>query len=417
MTKSQKLTVRASEIRDRLNELQDLDTLTDEQRSELDSLTTEYRTVEAKRRAAIVTEADEAAAQEARFQATDGEGAELRSLGRRVRIGNYVHSAIEGRGVEGAEAEFNAALEIRRPHGFPLRLLASEIRNTTDADGQAGQSSWLDRLFATAAAMAVGISFESVSPGAETYPVMGKDATTPIAGAQRGRGEAAADANHAVTVTRLEPTRNAARTLFNSEDDFRLPGLESAIRRDLGMAVMDAIDKACFLDDDGANENTADITGLATATGVSAPTAITQANKVLFPGTVDAFNELVDGIHASSLDDLQVVAAVGAHRLWCRTLPVTNEATSLKAMLNAAGVTWMARGDIETDTADGDWAAFVGRSRGLAGAGVAAIWSEGQLIRDPYSSAASGQVALTLSYFWNLGFPRASNFGRIAFAA
>ena len=39
------------------------------------------------------------------------------------------------------------------------------------------------------------------------------------------------------------------------------------------------------------------------------------------------------------------------------------------------------------------------------------------LLRDPYKAAAKGEVALTLSYFWNLGLPRATNFARVKFVA
>ena len=52
---------------------------------------------------------------------------------------------------------------------------------------------------------------------------------------------------------------------------------------------------------------------------------------------------------------------------------------------------------------------------GLNGAGVAAVWEAGELIRDPYSGAAKGEVALTLCYLWDFGLPRTSNFQRIKF--
>ena len=63
MTNAQKLEVRASEIRQRLNEISGLegDKLTDEIRTESDTLQTEYRNTETRRRAAIVAEGDEAA--------------------------------------------------------------------------------------------------------------------------------------------------------------------------------------------------------------------------------------------------------------------------------------------------------------------------------------------------------------------
>ena len=74
MTTAQKLAIRLSEIRSKLNELSGAETLTDEQRGEIDSLTAEYQNKEAQHRAAIVTEADET---------TRGRG-RIRQCGRRA---------------------------------------------------------------------------------------------------------------------------------------------------------------------------------------------------------------------------------------------------------------------------------------------------------------------------------------------
>ena len=42
-------------------------------------------------------------------------------------------------------------------------------------------------------------------------------------------------------------------------------------------------------------------------------------------------------------------------------------------------------------------------------------WEAGELIRDPYSGAAKGEVALTLCYLWDFALPRESSFPRIKF--
>ena len=83
--------------------------------------------------------------------------------------------------------------------------------------------------------------------------------------------------------------------------------------------------------------------------------------------------------------------------------------------LRESGLSWTIRGEIEADTTNGKVGAPLGRGRGLQGAGIAAVWNSGVLIRDPYSDAAAGEVALTLSYFWNFGLPRPTNFARLKF--
>ena len=189
-------------------------------------------------------------------------------------------------------------------------------------------------------------------------------------------------------MTELKPTRNAATLKFSIEDAARIPGLESALTRDLRMALTEGIDRAIFIGDAGANEDPGDITGLRTA-GIT-ETTITQVNKVKGPETLTAFTGMVDGIHANMLSDLNVVAAVGAFRLWEAT--VFNTAAdnmTLAAFLRKAGLAWMARGSIEDNTVNNDFAAFVGRKRGIEGAAVAAVWEAGGA--DPRSIHRRGQ--------------------------
>ena len=79
------------------------------------------------------------------------------------------------------------------------------------------------------------------------------------------------------------------------------------------------------------------------------------------------------------------------------------------------GVDWTTRGGIDTNTANGDFGAYIGLGRGIEGAGIAAVWEQAQLIRDPYSGAKSGEVQLTLNYLWQLAFPRTGNFKRLKY--
>ena len=129
---------------------------------------------------------------------------------------------------------------------------------------------------------------------------------------------------------------------------------------------------------------------------------------------------MLDGIHATGLADLNIVTTVGAGRLWEKTvLSVTGETASVfrtqAQFLRDAGLSWSIRGSIEPNTANGDFGAFVGRRKGIDGAGVAALWDAGELIRDPYSDAAKGTVHMTMCWLWDFGLPRTSNFERLKF--
>ena len=417
MKKLRELKERQSKERGRMAELAVVDELTDETRAELDNIERGVPDLERQLRAAQISVEAEEAEQRTAAPTDDGDGEdrELQNLRSKVKLSGYVTAAVEQRSADGAEGEYNAARHIAG-NRFPLELLApAEHRATTDADTLTTPRRWLDRLFAGTAADALGITMESVPAGSASFPVT----TAGASAAQRQRStDAAADAAWTIGVTEMKPKRNAVRLLFSIEDAARIPGLETALNRDLRMALKEGVDRAIFLGDATATGNDADITGLQTA--AITETTVTQANKVKGPETLTAFTGLVDGIHANGLDDLRVVTSVGAWRLWENTIinlaTATNNQT-LAAFLRTAGMSWMSRGEIDTNTANGDFGAFIGRGRGIEGAGVAAVWEAGELIRDPYAGAAKGEIALTLCYLWDFALPRTSNFARIKFVA
>ena len=422
--KLRELRERQSKERGRVAELAIADALTDETRAELDTIETGTPDLERQIRAATTaveteeTEQRDAAATDNKegLDTEDRERLELRS---KARMGRYVQAAIEMRSVDGAEGELNAAVGIGA-NRFPLELLApperrvarTEDRETTAADIQTMPRTWLDRLFAESSAMRLGITMESVPAGSASFPVT----TAGASAAQRGKDQAAADTAWTVGVVEMKPKRNAATLKFSIEDTARIPGLESALTRDLRMALTEGVDRAIFIGDSGATPNAGDIVGLQGA-GIT-ETTLTQSNKIKGPETLAAFTAMIDGIHANTLGDLNVVSAVGAYRLWENTIINVTTATNnqtLAAFLRLAGLSWAARGSIEDATANGDFGAFIGRRMGIDGAGVAAVWDAGILTRDPYTDAAKGTVHLTMTWLWDFGLPRPDSFRRLKF--
>ena len=409
MLASTKLELRASEIKHRLIEIAGIEgELSDEVKAELPKLRTEAGDIELRFQAA--KESENVREVE---NADTSEGREYRELRSKVGLNRYIEAATEKRAVSGPELEFNQALKIGA-HKFPLEILSTiEERATTNVDTVTPPNRWLDRLFSVSAAARVGVTFESVAPGAKSYPIT----KTGASGAQRGRKEAAAVSPWTFGVTELKPTRNAVHAVFSREDDLRPPGLQDALTRDLRMALVDAVDLAVFEGDADANEDGADITGLQTATDV-VEEELTQAEKVKGNDVLGAFALMIDGKHATPGSDLRVVLSVGAQRLWMSTLANTGNAadTTISEFLTRAGIAFSARGGIDTATTAGKFGAFVGRARGIEGAGVAPTWSDGMLIVDPYSGAKTGEIQLTMNTFWNFGLPRPSNFARLKFA-
>lgn len=358
---------------------------------------------------------------ETRETTVDGEEAEIRKLRNAASFGNYLLASGARRGVTGAEAEYNAARGLGEI-GFPLEMLMGDTRQAEqrnslgDVDGGGSQSPWLARLFDQSAASRLGISFREVAEGTANYPIL----TGGSSPAQRGRTEAASAGTIAASVTELKPTRMTIHSVYSIEDAARIAGYADAIAMDMRNHLNAEVDKAVFLGNSGANENTADITGLNTATSVVEKT-ITQANKVKGPETLKEFIELVDGQHAVSPADLRVVLAEGAYHLWAQTLmpsPVTSGET-IGQFLNRGGINFTVKGGIETNSANNDWGGFVGRAQGLDGAGLVVMWSAGgsSLVTDVYTGAAKGEVSVTLNNLWNVGFVRATSFARIKFVS
>ena len=145
--------------------------------------------------------------------------------------------------------------------------------------------------------------------------------------------------------------------------------------------------------------------------------AIPQASKIKGPETLAAFVSLVDGQHAESNGALNVVASEGSHALWYSTVfNSTADNETLAGFLQKAGVTWTVKGGIDEATTANKWGAFVGLSRGMAGAAAAPVWSGAELIIDPYSQAKGGKVLMTLNFIWNFQLVRPSNFARIKYS-
>ena len=104
MTTAQRLAIRLSEIRQKLNGLSAIDEPTDEQRAELRKLTDLYPTREERHRGALVAESAEAEARgdDDPGDPGDGENRERAELRSRSRLGRFVEAAIAGRLIDGA---------------------------------------------------------------------------------------------------------------------------------------------------------------------------------------------------------------------------------------------------------------------------------------------------------------------------
>ena len=114
MTNTQRLTIRASEIRQRLNEIAGLatDALTDVIRTETDTLANEFRDTETQLRAALTAEGESGT--QTRIVVEDAEARERRTLRAKTGIGDFLAAAAGKRDVTGPAAEYRDSLKVDR---------------------------------------------------------------------------------------------------------------------------------------------------------------------------------------------------------------------------------------------------------------------------------------------------------------
>ena len=408
MTNVQKLQLRLSEIRQRLNELSALDSPGDEHRTEMDTLTGEYRAKETQWRAAVVAEADEP-----ERRTDDGEGAERRALEGRVELRQYLHAAANGAPLDGAEAELNAALDIRGAGGVAVpweALLPTGDEQRADAATTVGatdhgvtQRAILPRVFARTAAAFLGVTMPMVGTGDVNYPVLtsGTTAAGKDPGAAHDAGAATFEANQ------LGPTRLTAKYLFRVEDLRRLAGMESALRADLRSVMGDQMDKTIL----NGQASAPDINGFIDAGTIADPTAPTAV--VTIASAIKTAADAVEGKHANGLSDVRLLIGPKTYSTLAGLLSSNSEPVALSVLRTETGGLRVSAH--VPDPASNVQQALVYRTGGGGPNAVAPIWQGLELIRDPYTNAAKGEVSITAFALWAFAVVRSAAYQRTAF--
>ena len=200
MTTAQKIAIRLSEIRQALNELSGKDgELTEAEEKDLRSLSTEYPKLEARHRAAMISESTEEAAALDGDGDGDGEDREHRELRSRSRLARFVAAAMDGVPVQGAEAELSAAAGC--PGAVPLELfevrqrrpVGTEDRAITPAPATTDENlaPIVPAIFDRSAAAWLGIEMPTVATGDAGFPVL----STSVTGGPVAKSAEAAEPN------------------------------------------------------------------------------------------------------------------------------------------------------------------------------------------------------------------------------
>ena len=400
MTDLQRKQLEQSEVREQIAKIMGRETRDETDRAELQNLTRRAENLESEIRAEIVKESEKPSALVVGHD--DPETREIRDLFGKASLGNFLgeiarETAISG----GPEHELRAAVfgDESRPGLVPVELLAprglelradtvSTVASAALADGS--QAPVLQRVFAKSIASQMLVDMPSVPVGAANYPILTGGTT-----AQQRNPSQAVDATAATfSGETLEPLRLTARYVFRIEDAARLRNYEATLRNDLNMVMSDAQD-AQIINGDGQAPN---VNGfLSELPAVTDPTAVTTWKQHLA-----AYTDLVDGLNAYGLEDLRCVMGQDSFTYLSSLFSVGDNAprvTALEYVKERIGMSMVssripeADGDIQTNLIAKT--SYPGRNA------VAPIWKGMEFIRDPYSKAAEGEVALTVVMLWN----------------
>lgn len=398
MLDSVKIQRRQSEIRQTLAELVGKEALSDDETRKMDDFDTEYRSNEARYRAALISEDEERReAKDDLETRSDREWAELMG---RFELRQVALALDEGRALSGATAEIVGELrEAGGYRGVPVPWEALEVRvGETTASGVPDPIQMrpiIDRLFPESVAAKMGAEMITIDHGLIEWPVVTSDVT--VAWQSTETGNVAGPTRFQTTDRAMVPNYTVGIQIKITRRALKQTGaaLEQAVRRDMNGAIQAELDRVVFLGAGASGEPLGVITGAATygitSTAVAAAstwaafragvTRFLTANAATGPGSVNALirPELWD-----SMDGAYVDTGVGLTE-WDRLLksiPAGNVVMSPNALAAPAG-TPLAVTALLTTRAGGIAPIFVGK------------WGAIDMIRDPYTDAHSGGLRIT----------------------
>lgn len=398
MLESKKLELRRSEIRQELATLAAKSEPSEDEVRSMESLDKEYRTAEVRYRAAIVAEDDERRQAGADLETrSDKEWSDLMG---RFEMRQVALALDEGRQLEGETAEIVNELRSQGGYrGMPVPWQALEIRaGETVASGTPDPISTapiIDRIFAETAAARMGARMINIGAGEAEFPVT----TSSVAAgwATSETGNVAGPTKYETTDRPLAPDHTLGITMKLTRKSLKQSGaaLEQAVRRDMNGAISEAMDAAVFQGSGSSGQPTGIFTGASgwgiTETGVDAAAswsafraAVVRFMTASAAGSPGAVKLLIRPEVYDDMDDTVFDSGSGLTE-WdrlIRNIPMSNIVMSPNALAAPTGSPLESKA-LLTTTTGGVPPIFVG------------TWGAIDLIRDPFSDAASGGLRLT----------------------
>ena len=382
MRKSIAASIRISEIRDRLVELDAIETRSTEQTAEQTALMAERTTKEAEYRSE--SKAEEEALLNPRDFNVLPETRERLEIRPRTGVLDFFAAAAGGREVSGAAREYADACGVAPLNRLPMLIFPDgqpETRAITPGPAVKGAlQPIVPYLFERSAAASLGIMMPSVPSGQVQIPKVG---TAPPSDTLAKDGTAPATAA-AVTLVNQSPVRIAGSFEVRVEDLAVMPTLEAALSEAMQGSLSNELDEQTF------NGASGELNGLFTqATDATAATAVET-----FSTGIARFAALVDGRHAYTLGDLRAVIGSATFALYAGLFANANKGDVslfdyLTQMLGSIRVS-----DRVPSVASTAQKAIVVLSASSTPPKIH-VWDAMQIVRDPFSGAGVGKVTIT----------------------
>ncbi|QDY69808.1 phage major capsid protein [Qingshengfaniella alkalisoli] len=396
MLDSVRIQRRQSEIRQALAELVGKDSPTEDETRQMETLDAEYRANEVKYRAALIAEDTER--REAGAELETRSDREWSDLMCQFEMRQVALSLDEGRQLDGATSEIVTELRgVGGYRGIPVPWEALEIRaGETVADGTPDPirtAPIIDRLFASSVAARMGGRMINVGVGEVEYPVSTSAVTAGWAATETGA--VAAPAAYTTVDRPLAPNHNLGIQMRLTRKTLKQSGagLEQAVRRDMSGAVEVALDRAVFLGSGSAGEPTGLFAG-ASAWGIEETAVDATATWAEIRSEVVGF---ITGNAATGPGD---VRGLFRPEIWDGMDGTVWDAgsgiTEWDRMAGRLGATVLSHNALAAPTGDpAESSAVLTTSAGGVAPFFVGTWGAIDLIRDPYSDAASGGLRLT----------------------
>ena len=379
MTPTQKIQVRMSETREKVNDLVAAESADDISRRE--KLSAELKAQEVELRAAI--EADDA-------DDTTEETREWSDVSSRFDLGEMFTNVAEHRASAGAIAEVQSERGLGG-NDIPTEMLM-EKRAVTPAPSDVGQTQTeiTGFIFPQSVAAFMGIASPVVPVGDATFPVLTSDPAAGVPAENASQGETTG----AFTADVLTPKRIQASFFWSREDAARMSGMGDALREALQSGLADKLDKEILQGAEGLLTD-------AKLTAHAQAAASTYANYV-----AELLYARVDGRYAFDLSDIRVVMGSDTFGNAATKLPADGEENALARIRNDSGGVRVSANVPAQASNKQNALVRLGNRRDM----VAPVWGNVTLIPDEITLAKKGQIQLTAVMLHAVKILRAGGF-------